>query len=217
MQVWERTVDGRHHRVEAEGSVRRRLRWYVDGEPVAEKRSAEDSVELHDEDRPGLGAVKVRFSALGSPRRASVHADHLGALTGAGGIDLVPEEGSPAAKHEARLLAHPNRYAAWQTGIAAAVVLGPLLLGLLWRLLDPLLPDLPAVPAPDLPSIPWPDLPSIPWPDLPSIPWPDLPDRPAWVDRVVDVLGYVLPLAVAFAVARGEVNRRRRRDEQPRD
>ncbi|MDN4160868.1 hypothetical protein [Nocardioides abyssi] len=215
MQVWERTIDGRHHRVEAEGSARRTLRWYVDGALVVEKRSLEDSPELDSgDDHPDLGAVKLKFSALGNPRRATVHDDLVGAITGVGGTDLVPEEGSPAAQHEQRLLAHPNRYAARQAGIAIAVIAVPLLLGLLARLF----PDV-EIPWPDLPSIPFPDLPRIPWPDLPSIPWPDLPslpDLPAWVERVLDVLGYVWPVALAFLLARGEVRRRRKRDEQAR-
>lgn len=214
MQVWERTVAGRHHRVEAEGSVRRRQRWYVDGELVAEKRSVEDSVELQDEDRPELGAVKVKFSALGSPRRASVHDDVIGAITGVDGTDLVPEEGSPAALHEERLLAHPNRYAAQKAGIAIAVIAVPALLGLLARLF----PDF-EIPLPDLPSIPWPDidLPSIPWPDI-DLPIPRLDlEVPGWVRQVLDVLGYVWPVALAFLLARGEVNRRRKRDEQARE
>lgn len=215
MQVWERTVAGHHHRVEAEGSVRRSLRWYVDGELVAEKRSAEDTVEIDSgDDHPDLGAVKVKFSVLGAPRRASVHDDLAGALVGVGGTDLVPEAGSPAAQHEERLLAHPNRYAAQKAGIAIAIIAVPVLLGLLSRFL----PDI---------DVPWPDLPSIPWPDidLPSIPWPDIDlpiprfdlEVPGWVRRVTDVLGYVWPVALAFLLARGEVNRRRKRDEQARE
>ncbi|MEV7430862.1 hypothetical protein AB0N29_14675 [Nocardioides sp. NPDC092400] len=214
MQVWERTVDGRHHRVEAEGSVRRHLRWYVDGALVAEKRTLEDAPELQADDDPALGAVKVRFSALGAPRRASLHADQVGAITGVGGTDLVPEAGSPAAHHEERLLAHPNRYAATRAGVAIAVIAVPLLLSLLSRFLpdvDLPLPSIPWPDLPDLPSIPWPD---VPRPDLPSIPLPDLPDLPGWVERVVDVLGYVWPVALAFLLARGEVNRRRKRDQE---
>ncbi|MBC9732630.1 hypothetical protein [Nocardioides marmotae] len=217
MQVWERTVEGRHHRVEAEGSVRRRLRWYVDGELVAEKQTVEDGPELDSgDDHPDLGAVKLKFSTLGSPRRATLHGDVAAAIIGVGGTDLVPAEGSPAALHEARMLAHPNRYAARQAGIAVAIIAVPVLLGLLSRFL----PDI---------DIPWPDidLPSIPWPDidLPSIPWPDIDlpiphvdlEVPAWVRRVADVLGYVWPVALAFVLARGEVNRRRKRDQQARE
>ena len=72
------------------------------------------------------------------------------------------------------------------------------------------------------PAIPWPDwdLPSIPWPDwdLPSIPWPDwdLPELPAWMRELLDKAKYVVPVLVAFALARAEVRRRRTQDERKR-
>lgn len=202
MQVWERTVDGRRHRVESEGSVRRRLRWYVDDVLVVEKTAYEDSVELDSgKDHPDLGAVKVKFSVGGAPRRASLHGDLAGAIIGAGGTDLVPEAGSPAAAHEQKLLAHPHRYVATRVGIAVALIGVPLLIGLLSRFL----PDV-DIPFPDIPwpDIPWPD---IPWPDLPSIPLPDLPD---WI-------GLVWPVLLALVLARAEIRRRRRLEEERRD
>lgn len=47
-QAWELTLDGHTHRVEVRGSMSRRLRWYVDQELVAEKKSSDDKVQLSD-------------------------------------------------------------------------------------------------------------------------------------------------------------------------
>ncbi len=57
-------------------------------------------------------------------------------------------------------------------------------------------------------------LPRINLPDLPALPLPDLPDihLPGWVGSVVDVVKYVVPFAIAVAVAQREI-RRRRTDE----
>jgi flagellar biosynthesis/type III secretory pathway M-ring protein FliF/YscJ len=67
------------------------------------------------------------------------------------------------------------------------------------------------IPFPDLPSLP--SLPSIPWPDLPSIPFPSF-SLPAWVGTVLDAAKYVVPVVVAFVIARGEIRRRRREQER---
>ena len=68
-------------------------------------------------------------------------------------------------------------------------------------------------------DVPWPDLGHAvdplarparhPWPDLPAVPWPDLdlPDLPDWVDTARKLL---IPILIAFFIARGEVKRRRK-------
>ena len=55
-----------------------------------------------------------------------------------------------------------------------------------------------------------PDLPRIP---LPSLPLPDV-TVPDWVRTVLESKKYWMPILVAVLVARAEVRRRRRRDEQ---
>jgi hypothetical protein len=201
LQTWELRVDGRAHRVEVHGSVSRRIQWWVDGDLVLDKKTADDKPRLRAEERPELGALSLRFSGLGRPRRATVTPPgHLA------GIDLDPEEGSPAAAYEERVRANPRRYALLQTvGGAAAVVVPILVTILLGRLAF---------------SIDWPDwsLPSIPTPDLPSLPLPHLPSLPdislpAWLRWLLDKAKYVWPIVVAYVIARGEIARRRKQDE----
>ena len=226
VQGWDLTAHGRHHRVEAVGSVTRTITWHVDGVLVAVKRTSEDTVRLTPGDRlekgtaaeaaadqPDVGAVAVAFTALGRPKRATWYRADGGvsatarAVVGAGGIDLEPEPGSPAARREERIRRHPRRHTVLAVAGGLASVVLPLLLGLVAVRL--------AI------SIPWPDwdLPSIPWPDwdLPSIPWPDvdLPDwqLPGWLSWLLDKAGYVWPVVLAGVVARGEVRRRRRQEE----
>jgi hypothetical protein len=219
VQRWLLHADGRHHRVEADtGGWRKRLRWWVDDELVAERTTAEDRVDLRPDDDhgdgPGHGTVALRFSALGRPRRATWYAAGEGtdAALGVGGVDLEPEDGSPAALHEARVREHPVRYQVQRTAAGVAGVLLPVLLGLVVVRLAVQLPW----PDWDLPSLPWPDwslpLPSIPWPDwsLPDL--PDLPEPPGWVQWVLDHARYVWPVVLALVLARAEVRRRRRQD-----
>ena len=99
----------------------------------------------------------VRFSTLGKARRATLFGadEDAQALTGLGGVDLVPEEGSAAAAYEDKVRLHPRRYAAIATAVGVAKVVVPLLLGLLVIRL--------AV------NVPWPDLP-IPGPARPPGP-----------------------------------------------
>ena len=218
-QAWDLALDGRTHRVEVRGSVSRRLRWYVDGEVVAEKKTSDDKVQLADKARPELGVVGVRFSRLGGPRRATLFEPDptkdldasARALTGLGGLDLAPEPGSPAARHEDQIRAHPRRYAvvAGLTGVARVVV--PILLVALVGRIAVSIPW-PDIPWPDLPSIPWPDLPSVPLPDLPAIPWPDW-SLPGWLVWVLDHAHYVVPVIVALVLARNEIRRRAKQDE----
>ncbi|WP_193612448.1 hypothetical protein [Nocardioides lijunqiniae] len=204
LQTWELRVAGRAHRVEVRGSVSRRIQWWVDGDLVLDKKSADDKPRLTAPDRPELGALSLRFSGLGKPRRATVTPQ--GQLTG---IDLDPEEGSPAAAHEDRVRAHPRRYALVQTAGGVAAVVVPILVTILLARLAFSIdwPDL------GLPSIPWPNLPS-----LPSVPLPDLPSLPSislpgWLEWVLDRGNYVWPVIIAFVVARGEIARRRKQDE----
>ncbi len=203
LQSWALTVDGRAHRVEVRGSVSRRIQWWVDGDLVADRKSADDKPRITADEQPGLGTLALRFSGLGKPRRATVIAP--GELIG---IDLDPEPGSPAAEHEDRVRAHPRRYALIQTASGVATVVVPILVTLLLARLAF------SIDWPDwgLPSIPRPDLPSIPWPDLPSIPRPDI-NPPDWVRAVLDKARYVWPVVLAYLLARGEINRRRKQDE----
>lgn len=225
-QAWELTLDGHTHRVEVRGSVSRRLRWSIDGELVAEKKTSDDKVQLADKARPELGVVGLRFSGLGKPRRATLFEPDpttdldasARALTGLGGLDLVPEPGSPAADHEDRVRAHPQRYALVAGLIGAARVVVPIVAVALFARLAVSVPwpdwDLPSIPLPDIswPDIPWPDLPSVPWPDLPSIPWPDW-SLPGWLVWLIDHAHYVVPVVVALVLARNEIRRRAKQDE----
>ena len=207
-QVWTLSQDGCGHRVEASGSTAHHVRWLVDDEPVAEKRAWEGKVSL---EAPGVGTVVVRFSTVGRARRATLFGpdEDAQAVAGLGGVDLVPETGSAAAAYEEKVRSHPRRYAAIATAGGVAKVAVPLLLGLLAIRLAVNIPW-PDVPFPDLP-----DLPDIPWPDLPSLPLPDLPDLrlPDWVRWLLDKVKYVWPIAVAYVLARAEINRRRKQDD----
>ncbi len=210
---WQLRTDGREHRVEiADAGLRRSLTWQVDGREVAGTRTSDERVVL---DGGEHGALGVRLPTFTGPaRRVTWYppGSELGATAaahaGLGGLDLDPEPGSRAAAREAYIRAHPHRHAARRTATAVLGVLLPLLgLWLLARI---------DVPWPDV-SIPWPDwdLPAIPWPDL-SIPWPDwqLPELPAWVRELLDTAKYVVPVLVAFGLARAEVRRRRAQDER---
>jgi hypothetical protein len=223
VQTWLLHAEGVHHRVEADtGGWRKQLRWWVDDELVVERSTAEDKVELEADDGSGGGAghgkVALRFSALGQPRRATWYAPDdeggVDAALGVGGVDLEPEEGSPAAEHERRIREHPRRYEAQRVAAGVAGVVLPILVGLLAVRFAV---DLPW-PDWDLPSIPWPDwsLPSIPWPSipLPSVPWPDwsLPDLPGWLTWLLDKAKYVWPIVLAYVLARAEIKRRRDQD-----
>ncbi len=214
--------------MEVTGSFSRTVTWHVDGRLVAAKKSSEDTVRLRTGDRlgksggsvtdadgegrPDVGAIGVKFTAFGRPRRVTWYrADGdvsatTHALLGRGGIDLDPEPGSPAALREERMRRHPRRHAAVAIVGGVGKVVIPLLLGLLAVRLAL--------------SIPWPDwnLPSIPWPDvdLPWIPWPevDLPDWqvPGWVSWLADTVKYVWPVILAAVLARAEIKRRRQQD-----
>jgi hypothetical protein len=212
-QRWDLTVGGHHHRVEVDGSVSRTIRWCVDDELVATKRSSDDKVVLVPETGNGQ-AVGLRFNVLGRPRRMTLFegddkvSAKAQAVIGTGGIDLDPEPGSSAARREQRIREHPWRHATVATLEGVAKVVVPVVLGLLVVRF--------AV------NLPWPSW-TIPWPDIgvpripcPQIPWPDidLPDwsAPGWVRWVADKVRYVWPVVLAFVLARAEVNRRRKQD-----
>lgn len=178
------------HRVEADLGMRRAVRWYVGDELVAERRTTDEKVRLD----AGTDRMEVRFSTLGQPRRATLNGD----------LDLVPDPGSAAAAHEERVRAHPTRYAAIQTVVGVAKVVLPIVATVLLARFT--LPHLSL--GLDLPS---PDL-----PDLPSLPLPDLA-LPEPVREVLSYAKYVLPVVVAFALARAEIGRRRQQDEKRAD
>lgn len=209
-QVFEQVVDGVRHRVVAGGNVRHEVTWTVDGDDVASKKELEDTVRLDGGDH---GRLVVVYSAMGTPRRATLHepGDELKSLGGVGGVDLEPAPGSKAAAYEQKVLDHPNRYAVLQTLGGVAKVVVPILLTLLVARFAI------AIPWPDwnLPSIPMPDLPSIPWPSisLPSIPWPSW-SLPGWLRETLSYLKYVWPVVLAFVLARAEIKRRRTQAEQ---
>ena len=68
------------------------VRWYVEGELHAEKKTWDDKAVVKHDD----GQLVVRYSGLGAPRRATLYGldEDAGARTGLGGVDLVPEPGS---------------------------------------------------------------------------------------------------------------------------
>lgn len=224
-QVWELEVNGRLHRVETStGGAPNKAIWWVDGDRIAAKSaSVDDAIELsadaEHELADELGAVKVRFTWGGRPRRVT----HLEgnrdsaatkALLGIGGTDLDPEPGSPAARREEWAERHPVLASLDEIVGGAGKIVIPIALAALVPILSRLLPDWDVdLPLPDLPSIPWPDidLPSIPWPelDLPSIPWPDI-TLPGWVGAVLDALRFIWPLLLGIAIAASEYKRRTR-------
>jgi len=191
VQTWSLTVDGVAHRVEASGSLRHHIRWYADDEMVAEKKAAEERLHLTSDEH---GALGVWYGALGGARRASLN-----------GIDLDPEPGSPAARYEERVRAHPGRYAAIQTAGGVAKVVVPIVVALLLARLAFSFdwPDL------NFPNLPSPDLPS---PILPDIPFPDV-SLPGWLRWILEHAKYVIPILIAFGLAQAEVKRRRKQDE----
>ena len=204
-QIWTLTREGREHRVESSGSTVHRVRWLVDDEVVAEKKSMDEKVNLEHEGQ----RLTVVHSTLGAPRRATLGADPTGSL---GGVDLDPAPGSPAASYDRKVLDHPTRYAVIATLGGVAKVVLPILIGLVAVRFAVNIPW-PSIPFPDLPSIPFPDLPSIPFPDLPDLPDVSVPD---WVGWLLDKVKYVWPVVLAFVLARTEIKRRRAQEERRR-
>lgn len=227
LQRWHLRQEGRAHLVEINDTGwRREITWTVDGALMATMVSMDEKVRLvpGQQADAGAGAVALRFPTFSGPaRRVSWFGGTEGmdaatqARVGAGGTDFDPEPGSAAAAREAWIRAHPRRYQARQTVLAVLRVVVPLVLvALLGRLVVVI--DWPDINWPQLPAIPWPD---INWPDLPAIPWPDIdwprihwPDwqLPAWLKWVLDNAKYIVPVLMAFVLARREVVRRRNHD-----
>ncbi len=220
-QVYEMEIEGRHHRVETSvgDGWSNEATWWVDGEQVATASSkVEDNLYLsvgRGHDLAGsLGAVRARFTSLSKPVRAtwfegSRTAAETAARIGVGGVDLVPEAGSPAALREERMRTNPRLHAARHVVGGVAKVVMPLLFTALMIWLAGRIPwpgwDLPSVP---LPSI---SLPSIPWPDweLPRLDW----DAPGWLVWLAEHAKYVIPILIGVALGRREMRRRREQDE----
>lgn len=210
---WVLTSAGREHRVDIHRRLlRREVVWSIDGVEVARDRSMDDRFRMiADSD---LMVVRLP-SFVGPARRVTLfevtdeqdEQESARARLGlGGGVDLTPEPGSRAARREQWITEHPRRYQAVTVATAIGKVIAPILLVLLFGSL------VFAIPWPDwnLPSIP---LPSIPWP---SIPWPDW-HLPGWAEVIVDNARYVIPVLVAWALASGEIRRRRRQDAQRRE
>ena len=208
-QIWTLEHEGRQHRVEAGGGAAHVVRWYVDDELLAEKKTWDDKVRV---EAPGDGGEKllVRYSGLGKPRRATLVGkdEEVAALTGLGGVDLVPEPGSAGGGVRATGARPPDplrpdrdRRAAsrrsWSRSCSAWSRSGS---RSACRSRTSRGPDLP-----DLPSVPW-----------PSIPLPDLPDwqLPDWVRWLLDKAKYVWPVVLAYVLARAEIKRRREQDRR---
>ena len=224
-QVYEMVIDGRRHRVETSvgDGWSNSATWWVDDEELATAKSstadnlylvADEDHELADE----VGAVRARFTTLSKPVRATWFegdrsAAEAKAQVGVGGLDLVPEPGSPAAVREDRMRARPRLYAARHVLVGVGKVVIPILLAALAARFVVSIPW----PDWDLPSIPWPDwdLPSIPWPslDLPAIPWPDW-TVPGWLVWILDHLKYILPILAGLLFARAEISRRQHQDAE---
>lgn len=224
-QVYEMVIDGRRHRVETSvgDGWSNSATWWVDDEELATAKSstadnlylvADEDHELADE----VGAVRARFTTLSKPVRATWFegdrsAAEAKAQVGVGGLDLVPEPGSPAAVREDRMRARPRLYAARHVAAGVGKVVIPILLAALAARFVVSIPW----PDWDLPSIPWPDwdLPSIPWPslDLPAIPWPDW-TAPGWLVWILDHAKYILPILAGLFLARAEIRRRQDQDAE---
>lgn len=217
LELWHLTHEGHDHVVEVDrGAVVRVVRWLRDGTEVASRKTSDETIVLLDKSEGTGGAVRLKFPLVGPARRVTLHDSETQAHTGLVGTDFEPEAGSKAAARAEWIGRHPHLHTARQTALAAAGVGVPVLLVWLltlvpWPSLDVPWPDI------DLPSIPWP---SIPWPSIPlpsiswpSIPWPDvdLPSLPAWTEPVRKL---AVPVLIAFFIARGEVKRRRRAEEQ---
>ncbi len=204
-QRWHLVRDDHTHVVEvASGTLTAEARWSRDEAREVIRRTSDETIVLTAPE--DSGAVRVRLSRLGTTRRVTLHSSEARAHAGLGGIDFAPEAGSKAALRAEWIDRHPHLHTARQTAVATVGVLVPVLL--VWLLTR--------VPWPHV-DVPWPDLPSLPWPsiDLPAIPWPDinvpsLPNLPQLPEQLDPVRRFVVPVLIAFFLARGEVKRRRR-------
>lgn len=225
VERWTLDHGGRSHVLQVEpAGWGRRMVWSRDGDRVADTKSNDERVHMAPgKDGPtDAGVLTARFGWWGPARRvtlfeAGTDVDAAaGAQIGLGGVDFRPEPGSGAARRQAWIVAHPRLHTTRQTLAAAAAVVLPLLLAWLLARFAFSLPwpdwDLPQIPWPSIPwpSIPWPQ---IPWPDVswPQVRWPDL-SLPAWVEEVLSYARYVVPVVIAFVLARREIRRHRTQD-----
>jgi hypothetical protein len=218
VERWRLEAGGRRHLITLTQltTFKRSIVWTVDGDDVASKETSEDSVTLGSEAEPAV--VKLKISGWSDSARrvrlftgATSAAAHAAAVSRLGGDDFLPDPGTKAARRQERMAAHPWRYTLLRTISAIAGIVVPIaVIWLLTRLFGGV--DLPDV---DLPDVPWPDvdLPEIPFPDI-TLPSVDLPEMPAWMRTVAK---YVVPVAVAFFVARREVKRRAAAERDRRD
>lgn len=228
-ETWSVEHDGRRHevRVERRRGVHR-VEWRVDGRELARAAEREKKVVLTptDEDDAALGAVAARGPRWrGATRRvvllpaeavtperkddeqeedaipqAVLARFHLMRSLDKDTVDLVPEPGSAAERHQQWVERHPRLHVVREVLGAGGGVLVPLLfLAVVVPVVDRFVPE-----GPDIPSIPLPDLPSISLPDLPDIPFPDLPN---WLGTALKL---VVAVAVAWSLASAEVRRRRK-------
>lgn len=220
VECWRLTHEGAAHLLELQpdGVFNRTFRWTVDDGEVAAKRTSDDRFTLVADGQPM--ALSIRMATFGdSARRVALFTGdntavvHAAAATGLGGTDLDPDPGTRAARRNEMMAAHPWRYTAKRTITAIATIALPILFFWLLSQLLGVLPkpdiDLPEIPLPDvdLPDVPLPDI------DLPSI---DLPELPGWVKQLRALAPYVVPVGIAFAIARVEVRRRRQALERSR-
>lgn len=221
---WRLERDDAEHVVSiaSDGVFQRKFRWSIDGTPVAEKRTSDDRFTLAADDQPF--AITIRMAQFSdSARRVQLFTGEdstvvkATAATGIGGTDLLPAPGTRAARRQERMAENPTLYTVQRTLGAVAAIVAPIVV--IW-LLAQLLSVIPW-PDVDLPDIPWPDVdlpdaPEIPLPDI-NLPSIDLPDLPAWTEQVADAAKYVVPVLIAFAVARGEIRRKKKVDERQAD
>lgn len=199
---WTLDCDGRRLEVELTTvGLRNRVRLFADGEQVAEQLSRSERATL-----AGAGVtVKARWGWFGGIKECIAVLD---AAEGEKGAELAftPPADSRAERLEALARERPALYASRHVAIAAGkLLLGVLGVGALLGLLLPRIP-FPSIPSPDV------DLPSVP---LPSI---DLPDvtLPGWVEAILNTAKWWAPIVVAIFIAAGEVDKRRRRQENAR-
>lgn len=219
---WMLTHEGVAHEVEiTDKGIQRSAAWRIDGTEVASKATSDKRLVLEGGERGAVGLRLPEF--VGPARRVTFYSPDTEGVGGAstaahaglGGLDFDPEPGSAAAKREEWIRAHPNLHSLRRTLTAAAGIALPFFIA--WLLSKIVLPSV-SIPWPDWdipwPTIPWPDW-SISWPDW-DIPWPELnlPPAPPWVGTLLDVLKIVVPILIAFVVARMELRRRRAQDER---
>ncbi len=198
---WYLDADGHQHVVEVEpAGLGRRVTWSVDGTPIAERCGVAGRVTLSPAAGSGTaGSVRLRFGSFVPARRVSWHPrNDPSAAVGLGGRDFLAEAGSRAARRDAFIAAHPRAYTGYRIALAIATLAVALAVGpvVSWF----------------VNNVPWQQLPAIPWPDVQLPQW-SLPD---WLGGVIDVLKFVVPVLIAFALARLELRRRRQQRERHR-